>query len=117
MIHTRLTNGSPLENGGPDSGLGRYRESFAGVEASTSAVRRARRAANESLKRLNAEPVPRSNANPVFVSLLEKHRKDREALFSAMRQLDDAREALRRIAAEIAATDSPAPSIDRRRAG
>lgn len=117
MIHTRLTNGSPLEDSGADSGLNRYRESFAAVEASASAVRRTRRAADESLKRLNSLPEPRTDANPVFVSLLEKHRQDREALFSAMRQLDDAREALRQIAAELARADNMAEPIDRQRAG
>lgn len=80
----------------------RYRETFAEVEALGAQVRRARRQADLSLKRVNAVPEPHSVGNAIFAVELERHRADRETMFGAMRNLEAARQALRAIAAEYA---------------
>ena len=117
MIHHQNLHGSPPENGGRDAASSRRRELAGMVEALTELVSAARRAADESLSRVNDAPQPHSTDNSIFVALWEAHLGDREALFSAMRRLDDAREALRRFAAGIGPDDRPPQSIDRRKAG
>lgn len=95
--------------------ISRYRETFAEVEALGAQVRRARRQADLSLKRVNAAPGPHSAANTVFAVELERHRADRETMFEAMRKLDAARQALRAIASDFAMDqDKPAPTDLRR---
>lgn len=114
MIHYRPPQGPSSENGVPAEGSSRHREQFAALEASLSQLRRAKRAAGESLRRVQDAPEPHETTNTIFVALWEAHLRDREALFTAMRQFEDAREALRRIATGMGAGDG---SPDRRRAG
>lgn len=97
MMHYTPLQGTPLENGDWNVASGRHRDSFAEVEAAKIAVRRAMRAADASLRRLNAVAEPHNETNAAFVVLLERHRQDREMLFSAMRRLDAAQDALRRL--------------------
>ena len=117
MIHYRPINGRLPENGGPGCDLNLYRERFATVEASTSRVRKAKRAADDSLRRALDAPEPHVTTNMIFVALWEEHLRDREALFAAMRQLEDARVALRATACGFAAKDDPAASAGRQPAG
>lgn len=63
------------------------------------AVRSARQAADESLRRAQAAPEPHETGNTIFVFLYEEHLRDREALFAALRDLDKAQAALRDVAA------------------
>lgn len=63
------------------------------MEDSLSQLHRAKRAADESLRRAQEAPEPHSTDNSIFVALWEDHLRDREALFSAMRQFDEARKA------------------------
>ena len=70
---------------------------LAAVETAAAGVFLAKRAADESLARVNAAPEPHMTTNTVFVALYEAHQRDREALFAAMRRLDTATEALRKI--------------------
>lgn len=117
MIHYRPTSGQPPENGGPGCDLSLYRERLAAVETLTSQVRTTKRAADESLRRVLDAPEPHVSTNTIFVALLEGHLRDREALFAAMRRLDEAREELRRIVAGLGAKDSPTKSVGRQLAG
>ncbi len=94
MIHQRQMRGSPLESGPAEQETSRHRERFAALEASLSAVRRAKRAADDSLRRAQDAPQPHVTTNSIFVALWEAHLGDWEALFAAMRLLDEAREAL-----------------------
>ncbi len=57
-------------------------------------VKQAKLKASESLSRANEAPEPHDTTNTVFVALYDSHWRDREELFSAMRQLDDAYRAL-----------------------
>lgn len=50
----------------------------------------ARRAAGESLERLNALAAPGFGRDDVSGALIEAHERDKEALFEAMRRLDAA---------------------------
>jgi hypothetical protein len=100
MIHYRATETSPPDLGGTSCDPIVYRESFAAVEALGSVVRRAKRAAEESLRRAQAAPEPHAATNAIFGALCEAHLRDREALFAAMRRFDDARRELRRMATE-----------------
>jgi len=101
MIHYKpypceSASGSPPENR-PSAEESRRRGAHCThMEASLSQLRRAKRAADESLRRAQEAPGPHSTDNSIFVALWEDHLRDREALFSAMRQFDEAREALRR---------------------
>lgn len=117
MIHCRPTDRQRPENGGPGCDLTLYRERFAAVEASASQVRKAKRAADESLRRAQEAPEPHVSTNTVFVALWDEHMRDREALFAALRRLDDAREELRRIATGFGAKERPATSTGRKLAG
>lgn len=92
----------------------RYRDRFAAVEASLAAVRAAKRAADESLRRAQEAPGPHVTTNSIFVALYDAHLRDREALFSALRDLDEARAALRPGAAEQAAADAARAAADGR---
>ena len=114
MIHYRPTREPFPENCGPVATSSRHRELFVAVEALLSDVREAKRAADRSLRRAQEAPEPHVTTNTIFVALYEAHLSDREALFAAMRRLDEARESLRAIATGIAATDGPA---DRRATG
>ncbi|MDR7222817.1 hypothetical protein [Aminobacter aminovorans] len=108
---------NPFKGAGESQGanISRYRETFTEVEALDALVRRARRQADLSLKRVNAAPEPHSAANTVFAIELERHRADRETMFEAMRKLDAARQALRAIASDFAMDqDKPAPTDLRR---
>lgn len=113
MIHYGQAQGSSLEHGASDPESSRHRERFAVVEASAYAVRRAKRAADESLRRAQDAPEPHVTTNSIFVALWEAHLGDREALFAAMRRLDEAREALRSSAAGSGMTGRE--SLSRRR--
>lgn len=92
----------------------RYRDRFAAVEASLAAVRSAKRAADESLRRAQEAPGPHVTTNSIFVALYDAHLRDREALFSALRDLDEVRAALRPGAAEQVATDTIRAAADGR---
>ena len=81
-----------------EADIGNYLALFSRVEALHQQVDSARQAANDSLGRLNALPQPEIGDSSMFVALLDIHRRDRETLFEAMRQLETAREALRMIA-------------------
>lgn len=93
----------------------RYRETFAEVEALGALVRRTRRQADLSLKRVNAAPEPHSAANAVFAVEFERHRADRETMFEAMRKLETARQALRAIASDFAMDQDKTAPMDLRR--
>ncbi|MEO5758280.1 MAG: hypothetical protein ABIQ51_15630 [Mesorhizobium sp.] len=79
------------------------------------AVRKAKRAAHDSLARANDAPGPHETTNTIFVGLYEAHLRDREAMFAAMRQLDMAREVRRAIA--TGPTDGAILSTNRKRVG
>ncbi|CAM5489560.1 hypothetical protein MAUB1S_08201 [Mycolicibacterium aubagnense] len=64
----------------------------AALEASLSRLHQAKRMADESLRRAQEAPGPHTSDNSIFVALWEAHLSDRELLFSAMRQLDHARQ-------------------------
>ncbi|MCG7509057.1 hypothetical protein [Mesorhizobium retamae] len=70
------------------------RESLTALEISLSRLHQAKRIADESLRRAQDAPGPHTSENAIFVALWESHLGDREMLFSAMRQLDHARQAL-----------------------
>ena len=93
----------------------RYREKFADVEALGALVRRAKRTADLSLRRVNTAPEPHNAGNAVFAVELERHRRDRETMFEAMRKLETARQALRAIAADFAMDREEFTSVDLRR--
>ena len=96
MIHYRPMHGSPSENGGRDAVSRRHHELVGRVEALAALVSRAKRAADESLSRAHDAPQPHETTNIIFVTLYEAHWRDREALFEAMRRLDEARQTLAR---------------------
>jgi hypothetical protein len=73
----------------------------------TSRVRIARRTADESLRRALDAPEPHETTNTVFIALWEAHLRDRELLFSVMRDLDAAREELRRIVIHLGVKTTP----------
>ncbi|QOF74644.1 hypothetical protein IG197_27950 (plasmid) [Aminobacter sp. SR38] len=108
---------NPFKDAGEAQGDGmrRYRETFAEVEALGAQVRRARRQADLSLKRVNAVPEPHSVGNAVFAVELERHRADRETMFEAMRKLDAARRALRAIASDFVLEQDKTAAADLRR--
>jgi len=111
-------NHSSSSGGSPHSGSNREREIFTAVEALLVRVRRAKRAADESLKRVNAAPQPHTQDNPVFAAVAETHMADREALFAAMRELDVARARLRSASGtKIGAAIGFGQSASERRAG
>ncbi|MAS14287.1 MAG: hypothetical protein CMH69_13350 [Nitratireductor sp.] len=70
--------------------LERHRGKFLRVERLRSKVQAAKRAAAESLSRANETPEPHDGSNTIFVALFDTHCRDREALFEAMRELDEA---------------------------
>lgn len=117
MIHFRQAHGSPLENGASDPESSRHRALFAAAEVSLSQVRKAKRAADESLRRAQEAPEPHVTSNSIFIALWEAHLGDREALFAAMRELDEAREALRSGTSDLFRMQGQPPSIDRSRTG
>lgn len=117
MIHYRPTNGQPAENGYADCDSNLYRECFTTVEALTLQIRRAKHAADESLRRALDAPEPHETTNTIFVACWESHLRDREALFETMRRLDAAREELRRIVARFGQPDRPRGPLDRRLPG
>ncbi len=108
---------NPFKEAGESQGanISRYRETFAEVEALDALVRRARRQADLSLKRVNAVPQPHSVGNAVFAIELERHRADRETMFEVMRKLDAARQALRAIASDFAMDQDKTAPMDLRR--
>lgn len=108
MIHYRPESGSPPGNGNSAGESSRRPATTKAMEASLSLLRTAKRAADESLRRAQDAPEPHTSDNSIFVALWEAHLADREALFAAMRRLDDARLALR---------SSTAKPDDRRLAG
>jgi hypothetical protein len=101
MIHCKPTPGQYPADRVSGGDLSLYRECFTAVETLTSQVRTARRAADESLRRALDAPEPHETTNTVFVALWEAHLRDREMLFSTMRDLDDARAELRRMVARL----------------
>ncbi|MGF7009357.1 hypothetical protein [Aminobacter sp. BE322] len=117
MIHFRHAHGSPLENGASDPGSSRHREPFAAMEASLSQVHKAKRAADESLRHAQGTPEPHATTNSIFIALWEAHLSDREALFAAMRKLDEAREALQSGASDLCRMKNQLPSVDLCRTG
>lgn len=95
------------ENGGRAADSSRHHELAGRIEALTTLVSRAKRVADESLARANDAPQPHETTNIVFVTLYEAHWHDREALFEAMRRLDEARDELRAAAAERTMRNKP----------
>lgn len=100
MMHVAPSAGFS-EASSRDADIGRYLSHFGRVEALKLQVDSARRAANDSLGRLNALPQPEVGESTLFVAALDIHRRDREALFEAMRQLETAREVLRLAASTV----------------
>ncbi|WEX08537.1 hypothetical protein [Chelativorans sp. AA-79] len=94
MKHCTSIEGHPLPSDSERIDTRRYRELVAEVERQRSRVREARQRAVESLARAHEAPEPLDTANTIFVALYETHWCDREALFTAMRDLDAACEAL-----------------------
>jgi len=117
MIHYRPDFGPPPGNGSSAGESSRHRATVEAMEASLSQLRRAKRAADESLRRAQDAPLPHTSDNSIFVALWEAHLGDREALFAAMRRFDDAREALQSIAAGTGPCEGRAEREDRRPAG
>ncbi|MCV0379531.1 hypothetical protein [Nitratireductor sp.] len=70
--------------------LERHRGKLLRVERLRSKVEAAKAAAAESLSRANDAPEPHDSANTLFVALFDAHCRDREKLFEAMRELDEA---------------------------
>lgn len=95
MIHDRKLHPSDSVNSWQVAPAARHRELRVVVEACVSAVHRAKRAADESLGRLQDAPEPHVATNTFFIGLYDIHQRDRETLFAAMRQLDAAQVALR----------------------
>jgi hypothetical protein len=95
MIHYTPVQEWPPANGASVEEWNRHRERFTTVEASRSHLRKAKRAADESLRRAQDAPEPHTSDNSIFAALWEVHLAHREALFDAMRRLDEASEALR----------------------
>lgn len=89
-----------------------HRTLFAAVEASRSAVSRAKRTADESLRRAQEAPEPHGTTNSIFVAMWEIHQGDREALFAAMRRLDEACDALRSGAPNVLREENRPPSTE-----
>lgn len=110
MMHVAPIAGSTERH---EVDIGGYLALFGRVEALHRQVDSARRTANDSLSRLNALPQPEIGDSSMFVALLDIHRRDREALFEAMRRLETARETLRVAAATIA--PSSGSRLDRRK--
>lgn len=112
MIHHKATQPQPWGQSEPDHGMHRHYAVFASVEACASAVRKAKRAADESLQRAQEAPEPHATTNTIFIALYEAHLRDRETLFSAMRRLDEAQAALRTLAraTPLMADGEPGPT-------
>lgn len=108
-------NHSSSFGGSQCRGSSRDRETFAAFEMLSARVQRAKRAADESLKRVNATPEPHTQDNPAFAAVAETHMADREALFAAMRDLDDARRRLSPVNGSLAGAGISA--MEHRRAG
>ncbi len=89
-----VASGAPLEHGDLTGEANLIGESVAALEACLSRLHQAKRVADESLRRAQDAPGPHTSENSIFVALWETHLGDRELLFSAMRQLDRARQAL-----------------------
>lgn len=51
---------------------------FHAVESPNRMVRKAQSTADESLKRLKADPKPHKTSNPAFLALFDTHRQDRK---------------------------------------
>ena len=107
----------PFPNKASARESGCYREPFLSVEASLSQLLQAKHATDESLRRVQGVPGPHETSNSIFVALWETHLADREALFAAMRQLDEMREAVRSNLAELAAAGTRTPRMDQHRHG
>lgn len=90
MMHFRPTHGAPSGNGAGDADSNRHHDPAGRVAALTALVSRAKRMADESLARANDAPQPHDTSNIIFISLYDAHWRDREALFEAMRRLDEA---------------------------
>ncbi|MFC5384720.1 hypothetical protein ACFPLB_01940 [Aquamicrobium segne] len=101
MMHFRPTHGAPFANGAGAAASSHHYELAGRVEALTVLVSRAKRLADESLARANDAPQPHETTNIIFVTLYEAHWRDREALFEAMRRLDEAREELQTASQKI----------------
>ncbi|WP_379063764.1 hypothetical protein ACHMW4_19535 [Mesorhizobium sp. UC22_110] len=87
-------HGAPLQHGGLTGETDPFHECSAALDASLSQLHQAKRTADESLRRAQDAPGPHTSDNSIFVALWEAHLGDRELLFSAMRQLDRARQAV-----------------------
>ncbi|SJM34248.1 hypothetical protein BQ8482_40030 [Mesorhizobium delmotii] len=72
-----------------------------------SAVRRAKRAADESLRVHHVLEPLATTTNTIFEALRDEHGGHRQPLLEALRGLDVARTATRSIAAGLAKADSP----------
>ncbi|MCP8897436.1 hypothetical protein KYK29_21130 [Shinella daejeonensis] len=88
----RTEFGIAAENRPLDATSNHRRESLSDLENSLLQFRKAKRAADESMRRAQDVPEPHSTDNTIFIALWEAHLADREALFDAMRRLDRARE-------------------------
>lgn len=84
MIHVIIPQIPSGTGSGTNQGMG------AEVGASYSLLDQAKRAANESLARLQEAPEPHTADNSAFTHLYDLHCRDREALFEALRRLEEA---------------------------
>lgn len=77
------------------SGYGEGAQARGTIASLLAAVEIAKQTANESLRRAQSAPLPHIADNTIFIALFERHLSDREALFSRIRQLDDAKASFR----------------------
>jgi len=84
MMHFKPAIGYVAGEGGTDG------RAASAVEESILAFCAAKRAADESLRHVQESPPPHVAANRTFTMLYEAHLRDREALFEAMRRLEEA---------------------------
>lgn len=75
------------------SDRGETARKLSAIASLKAAVELAKQTANESLRRAQSAPLPHIADNSIFIALYDRHLSDREALFSRIRELDDARPA------------------------
>jgi len=87
MIHSTSNTAA---SGAPEAGFHAFGNSRM-LQELQAKVEDAKRKANNSLHRARSAPGPHVTTNAIFLSLYEEHLRDRESLFSSLRQLDDMR--------------------------
>ncbi|MEF2073682.1 hypothetical protein [Consotaella aegiceratis] len=106
MIHYTAMGGHPFTSALSEEKRRQYRTLAETVEKLQAVVREAEQAAAQSLAKANAAPRPHTGSNPTFMALYDAHTQHREALFRAMRNLDDARQALDSMTADLSASNA-----------